>query len=127
MNTRAASRILPRVILMVPFCVLAVAAVTGPLRRTRLELAPQLNQLHQELERHIVFEVSAGGSHTQTLYDLLIRRDLPLMVATQRQQRFRIVSARQPDNWPIVFSPVYRHIPPSKSSDSEFSSRLFHV
>ena len=121
MNTGASSRT-PRIILAVCLCVLGVAAATRPLSPTRSALAPQLNQLHQGLERHIFFEVSAGGSHTPALYDLLIRRDLPLIAATQ-QQSFRIVSARQPDNWPIVFSLAYRHIPPSKSGDSD----LFHV
>jgi hypothetical protein len=121
MNTRARSRILSHIILTVFFCALAVAATTRPLSRTGLSLAPQLNQVHQGLERHTFFEVSAGGPHTQALYDLLIRSGPSLMAATQ-EPGFPAPSARQPDNWPVVFSPVYRHIPPSKSGDSDLSA-----
>lgn len=121
MNTRARSRILSHFILTVLFCALAVAATTRPLSRTGLSLAPQLSQVHQGLERHTFFEVSAGGSHSQALYDLLIRSELFLIAATQ-EPGFRVVSARQPDNWPVLFSPVYRHIPQSKSGDSDLSA-----
>ena len=121
MSTCTRSRILPHIILTVFFCALAVAVTTRPLSRTRLGLAPQLNQVHQGLERHTFFEVSAGGPRTQALYDRLIRSDLPLMTATQ-EQSFRIVSERQPDNWPSVFSQVCRHIPPSKSGDLDLSA-----
>jgi hypothetical protein len=121
MNTCARSRILSHIILTVFFCALAVAATTRPLSRTRLGRAPQLNQVHQGLERHTFFEVSAGSPHAQALYDLLIRSGVSLMAAAQAQS-FRVVSARQPDNWPIAFSPVYRHIPPSKFGDSDLSA-----
>ena len=121
MNPRAYSRILSHIILTVFFCALAVAAVSRPLARTALSLTPQLNQVHQGLERHTFFEVSAGSPHTQALYDLLIRNDLTLMAAAE-MPRFRVVSARQSDNWPVVFLPAYRHIPPAKSGDSDVSA-----
>jgi|SRR5580700_7952087 hypothetical protein len=120
MNTRARSRILSHIILTVFLCALAVAATSRPLSRTRLGFAPQLNQVHQGLERHTFFEVSAGGPQAQALYDLLIRSDPSLMAATQ-EPGFLVVSVSQP-NWPIAFPPVYRHIPPSKSGDSDLSA-----
>lgn len=121
MAITARSRILPHMILTVFFCALAMAAITCPLSRIRLSIAPQLGQVHQGLERHTYFEVSAGGPHSQALHDLLAGSGLPLMVLAQ-QRSFRRVSAHQLANWPIVFSPVYRHIPPSKSGDSEPSA-----
>ncbi len=122
MNITARSRILPHMILTVFFCALAVAATTRPLSRVRLGVEPQLSQEHQGLERHTFFEVSAGGVYSQTLYDLLARTDLYLLAAEAQRQASRAVAFRQSANWPVVFSPVYRHIPPPRSGDSDPSA-----
>ncbi len=72
--------------------------------------------------RHTFFEVSGGGAYSQTLYDLLARADLRLTAAQPQGQSSRAVSFCQPVNWPVEFSPVYRHIPPAKSGDSDPSA-----
>lgn len=121
MNTRARSRILPHIILTMLVCALAVAATTRPLSRTRLGLAPQLNQIHQGLERHTYFEVAADGAHHHAVYDLLVRSNLPL-IALAQQQSSKLVSTRQQDNWPVLFSPLYRHIPRADQGDPGLSA-----
>lgn len=122
MNITARSRILPHIILTVFFCALAVAATTRPLSGVRLGVGPQLSQEHRGLERHTFFEVSAGGVYGQTLYDLLARADLCLVAAEAQGQTSRAVAFCQPANWPVVFSRVYRHIPPPKSGESDPSA-----
>ena len=121
MNTRARSRILSHIILTVFLCALAVAATSRPLSRTRLGFAPQLNQVHQGLERHTFFEVSGGSPHALALYELLTRSD-PSLIATTQEPGFPTLSARQPENWTIVFSAIHRHVPPPKSGDSDLSA-----
>jgi hypothetical protein len=121
MNIIPRSRILPHIILTVFFCALAVAATTYPLARMRLGGSPQLSPVHQQLERHTFFEVSAGGPQSQTLHVLVVGRVLPIM-ADRQEQFSRLHNIRQSPNWPIRFSPSYRHIPPSKSRDSDPSA-----
>jgi hypothetical protein len=121
MNITARSRILSHIILALFLCALAMAASTRPLSRTWLSGAPRLTQVHQGLERYTYFEVPGSGVHSQALYDLLVRSDLPLMAAAHAQS-FHAVRAHQPVNWPIAFCSIYRHIPPSKSGDSDLSA-----
>jgi hypothetical protein len=121
MNTCARSRIALHIILTVLFCAFAVAATSRSLSRTRLGFATQVDQVHRGLERHAFFEVSADGSRGWALSELLILSDRPLLPVTQ-EQSFQLVNTRQQNNWPMVFSPVYRHIPPSKAADSDLSA-----
>lgn len=112
MNVR--NRTLSPVILTGFFCALTLAAAIRPLSRTQLGPGTQLSQMHQGLERHTFLEVSNAGFHSQPIYELLIRSALP-PIDLARQRNLDVISARQPDNWPVVFSVIHRRVPPTDS------------
>jgi hypothetical protein len=120
MDAAARYRSLSHLILAVFLCLLAVVATTRPLGRAHLGTRPHLNELNPRLDRNTYFEVSTGASHTHAIHDLLIHRNLSL-VAIAQTQSFQVPFRRQPDNWPILFSPVFRHIPPSNPDDPHLS------
>jgi len=95
-----------------------MAAATYPLARVGMGRAPQLSPVHPQLERHTFFEVSAGGPQGQALLAALAGRVLPVM-ADNPQQSGRLHQVRQSPNWPILFSPSYRHTPPADPGDSD--------
>jgi hypothetical protein len=121
MNTASRYRSLSHLILAVFLCLLAVAATTRPLARTHLGSRATFSQLNPRLDRNTYFEVSASASHTHAIRNLLIHRDLSL-VAIAQTQSFQTPVERQLDNWPVLFSPVYRHIPPSSLDDPYLSA-----
>jgi len=118
---RAASlSIVVRVFLALFVLALTVATLTKPLNRAKFNFAPDVGQLHQGLTRHTFLEVAASSPDIAAY--TCFATDQVGLVRPAREHGFEVVSARQPDNWPIVFSGIYRHVPPSQSGDSEPSA-----
>jgi hypothetical protein len=123
MNGAEPSHVPLRAILALFFLTLAVTVVAAPLSRAKFNFAPEVVRLHHGLTRHTYLEVAAGSRDLASIHYSFLADHLRL-IAQAHQPRLEVMAAGQPDNWPIVFSGIYRHIPPSKSGDSDPSAWL---
>jgi hypothetical protein len=121
MNGAASLRIFLRVFLALFVFALTLATLTRPLNRAKFNFAPELGQLHQGLSRHTFLEVPASSPDVAPAFTFFATDHLRLPTNAY-ERTFEIGSARQPENWPIVFSGIYRHVPPSKPADPDPSA-----
>ncbi|HTY54487.1 MAG TPA: hypothetical protein VMB26_04775 [Candidatus Binataceae bacterium] len=121
MANAASLKFPPCVFLALAVLLLAGATVTTPLSRARLNFSPNVNQLHEGISRHTVLEVTAGSFDFTPVCRSFVT-DYLHQVTRAQQYDYQVARARQPDNWPIEFSRIYRRIPPLQSGDPELSA-----
>jgi hypothetical protein len=120
MANAASSRIPLRVLCALFLLALTVAAVTRPLTRAKFNFAPDVVRLDQGITRHTYLEVGAATPEIAPVFCSVVFHGFqPMMLLEHSTVDF--VSSRQFGNWPIVFSEIYRHIPP-KRGDSDPSA-----
>jgi hypothetical protein len=117
MANAAPSRIPLRLLCALFFLALTVAAVTRPLIRAKFNFAPDVVRLEQGITNHTYLEVGAATPDIAPVFCSLIANGLQPVMQSDRPT-LDCTNARQVDNWPTVFSAIYRHIPP-KSGDSD--------
>jgi hypothetical protein len=121
MNTAASFRACLRVFLALFVVALTVATLTRPLHRAKFNFAPEAGQAHQEISRHTYLEVSGSNPHIAAPDVHFISDDMRLIIRAHLRIPEPII-AHQPDNWPIVYSEIYRRLPPPTSGDSDPSA-----
>jgi hypothetical protein len=121
MESPAASRFPVCLLWALFFLFLTAAALTRPLDRTKFNFSPDLAHLRQGITSHTFLEVTAGSPDLTLAYKSFASDDLQ-PVAQPDERNLEAASARQADNWPALFPSAYRHIPPSRSGDSDISA-----
>jgi len=110
-----------RVFFTLCFLALMAATVTTPLSWARFNFAPDASQPHQEISRHTFFEVQPSIPDLAPTFNFSPSYDL-LLITQAYEQKLESVGGSQPNNWPILFSRIYRQILPSKSDGSDPSA-----
>jgi hypothetical protein len=115
MNTAASFKACLRAFLALFVVALTVATLTRPLNRAKFNFAPEAGQAHQEISRHTYLEVTGSRPHIAAPDVHFISDDMRLIIQTHLRIPEPII-AHQPDNWPFVYSEIYRRLPPPTSA-----------
>src|SRR5262249_7484235 len=121
MNGAGCSHIPLRAAFALFFLSLTMTVVPNPLSRAKFNFAPELLGTNHGVGRHTDLEVSAGTRDLAPIHYSFMADDLG-PIALSHETRLELAIPGQPDNWPIVFTGIYRHIPPLKSGDPDPSA-----
>ncbi len=120
MANAAPARISLRIVFALFFLALTVAAVTRPLIRAKFNFAPDMVRMDQGITGHTYLEVGATTPDVAAVF-CYVADDIVRPTMRLDQPTLEVAGGRQVDNWPIVFSGIYRRIP-SKTGDSDPSA-----